>query len=424
MKLSSLSMLLAAGLASSALAQPLMLNEIYINGKAGDSDGDSEYIEITGPADMNLDGYAIAVIADTGEAEVDEFFPFGQFDAIGSNGMLALVQDAGKYTIPMDTTVIEFGTLNGSSGKLQNDGSLTVLLLRAYDDETVIDSASWDREEDIDSGTDDSEIDAAYQPYQVIDEIAYSGDGEQEYTEFDDNELDYTPGTQPDALVRIACDKRFENNGERFDAESHRKGAYDAWAFGDINTSRYLDSAEAYAGVTLTGDSVFYDGGIACEIALVAAPGSGNPIDLTPGDLNDGASGSAAGHEGGSKYDYDCDGDVDCNDRELLQAAIAATANLDEGSSTQYVHQAQAARTILMMAQTDGSNGSLGTGGSTVDSDDLDAFDDANCALACNTGCPIMGDYNGDGWIDMADLSAAIKAGDDEAAAEIANFLR
>jgi len=407
MKLSTMSLLAAAGLAAiagSVEARPLIINEVYINAKSPDSDGDHEYIEISGPPGMSLDGYAIAFIADTGTGEIDEFFAFGFGDQLSStDGLLLLCQDDTQYSPSSDAVQIEFDdvSVGGNAGKLQNDGSGTILLLRKYDDETSVDTTVWERDVTIEAGAGSSEIDSDFLPYQCIDEIAYSGDMQQEFTCDDANELDYTPNTQPDALTRYAIEPTGEDSTTFFSGQSeHQKNSYLQWIFGDVDSSREYDSSEAYIGYTtnMSGD-----------LELTAVPSG---IALTPGDFNEDENGDDYGHEtGASCWDYDFDGDVDCDDRTLIADAVSNGDDLDDttgsGSTLQYEHQGDYARALLMMTQADET-----TASTAVQQADLDAFDDANCGLACNDPCSIRGDLNLDGVVSAADLNIAVQGGD------------
>jgi len=422
MKLSTMSLIAAAGIAAvatPALAQPLMINEVYINAK-GESDGSYEFIELAGPPNMDLSDYAVAVIADTGSrAEIDEFFVFssdgGFADTLSSDGLFLLSQVPGNYVAGEDavnTEAFDDISVGGSANNLQNDGSITILLLRKWN------ASEWERDVPIEFSDDSSMIDCIFQEYQVIDEIAFSGDGEQEYTWDDANELDVTPNTQPDALTRYAVMNSGEDSGTIFQGETeHQKNSYLQWIFGDLydisggNREYSYDDPDTMGGPADPEAWMGYTTNGSGNLELTAVPSG---LYLTPGDFNEDENGTDFGHDQLSKWDYDWDGDIDCDDRELLVAAVTLSIDLDEFGGGQYVFQDDSAKRYLQMSQADGLSG--GTGGGEINTDDLDAFDAANCTLGCNAACsPIMGgDLDLDGVVSNRDLNIAIQGGDSE----------
>ena len=129
----------------------VFINEVFIN-PPGSSDDNCEFIELLGTPGKKLDGYAIAVLNGTEEKyydanlmlpppfpalEIDEFFSLdGQ--ALGSNGLLVLVvRNPSMFYFPemlLDSNWVNWNTLwNGGldvPGKISNDGSFSILLIR------------------------------------------------------------------------------------------------------------------------------------------------------------------------------------------------------------------------------------------------------------------------------------------------------
>ena len=128
----------------------VFINEVFIN-PGGSLDDTREYIEFAGTPGMKLDGYAVAFVCG-GQTkyyklgwiaaghipefpEIDEVFALDGL-TLGDNGLLVIgIGESFRYpTLLADThfspwTNIWNGGLD-TTGKLQNDGSITVFLLR------------------------------------------------------------------------------------------------------------------------------------------------------------------------------------------------------------------------------------------------------------------------------------------------------
>lgn len=153
----------------------VFINEVVINPPGGSGDDFYEFIELQGTPGMKLDGYAIAVISgyetktyvdetvpprpngitpflETESApEIDEFFSLDG-RSLGANGLLVVGigaqgnylgaqfgADASNYAGPWS------GIWNGlldTPGKLQNDGSTTIVLIRNRPGRTQADPAN------------------------------------------------------------------------------------------------------------------------------------------------------------------------------------------------------------------------------------------------------------------------------------------
>ncbi len=138
-----------AGIAGSAGAQVYM-SKVFVN-PPGSNDDTREFIEITGTPNRRLDGYAIAgldglmqkyyVLGSLAggppalQPEVDEFFSLDGL-SLGANGILVIgIGTSSNYsTLLSDTNFQRWNTIwNGGldvPGKLQNDGSHTVVMIR------------------------------------------------------------------------------------------------------------------------------------------------------------------------------------------------------------------------------------------------------------------------------------------------------
>ncbi|HVP12153.1 MAG TPA: dockerin type I domain-containing protein [Phycisphaerae bacterium] len=163
----ALALVAMVGLAQEAAAT-VFINEVFMNPPSS-ADDSREFIELFGTPGMKLDGYAVAVV-NGGQRkihpdspippdclddptlqscipEIDEFFSLDGL-SLGANGLLVLgIGSASKYpTLLSDSNFRQWGTIwNGgldTPGKLQNDGSNTILLIRHRPGQTQADPAN------------------------------------------------------------------------------------------------------------------------------------------------------------------------------------------------------------------------------------------------------------------------------------------
>jgi len=136
----------------------VFINEVFINPPGSSADDTREFIELLGTPGRSLDGYAIALVNGAltkyyplgsipprpVAQEIDEFFSLDGL-RLGPNGLLVIgIGTSSMYpTLLADTNFRQWTTLwNGGSdtpGKLNNDGSNTVLLLRRRPGQTQAD---------------------------------------------------------------------------------------------------------------------------------------------------------------------------------------------------------------------------------------------------------------------------------------------
>lgn len=141
-----------AFLACSSLC-PVAFSQVFLskvfNNPPGSYDTTHEFIELAGAPGMKLDGYAVALIYGLQEKlynpaiippmpsnvpEIDEFMSLDGL-SLGKNGLLVLaIGPAINYPLTPDTNYADWNLLwNGPldvPGKLENDGSITVMLVR------------------------------------------------------------------------------------------------------------------------------------------------------------------------------------------------------------------------------------------------------------------------------------------------------
>jgi len=321
----TLAVLLATGSAASA---QLVINEAFENPPGG-SDELWEFIEFYGPPGMALDGYAVALLkggTDTNgddipenPAEIDEAFTLDGL-TIGSNGLLLLVNDTGggsfsELLADPETTIAYFSQqhipTSDTPGKLANDWSSTYALVRKRPDAGGQYGTAWRKEVDhdenfdslVDFGPPFQNFGSPIEPYQMVDDIAWSHSGGKEYVRDGDDEISETPDFNPDAISRVAY--YGENPGfgtSRADEE---------WVFGDLIDLEDLEYDFSRSG----GPTGFDRAG----------------FTVTPGRFNDSAVEQQFRHVPG---DVNLDGAADVADLCAASALLGATA--DDQESREY----------------------------------------------------------------------------------------
>ncbi len=242
--------LLSLALLGGAAHGQVVINEVFEN-PPGSVDEYWEYIELHGFPGASLDGYLIALLKGGADlngdgipdrpAEIDECFALDGF-AIGTNGLFVLYNDILGFSFIPD--LVAPGTTLGTftqahvptvdtPGKLGNDDSSTYVLVRRRPADEPY-GTSWRKDVDPDANW-DSRVDFGppYQawgkilePYQMVDDIAWSHNAGKEYVRNSDDEISETPGYNPDAIVRLAY--RGFNPGPK------PRRADEEWVHGDI----------------------------------------------------------------------------------------------------------------------------------------------------------------------------------------------
>ncbi|MFG0326696.1 MAG: GC-type dockerin domain-anchored protein [Phycisphaerales bacterium JB037] len=214
-----LALVAIAGLAAAASGQ-VVINEVYENPPGGGIDDFYEYIELYGKPGMSLDGFTVALLkgGTTDVVECDESFSLDGL-SLGANGLLILYNDrSGGTLLPAfdpDTTFATFTTTfhpttdPQGAGGLANDDSSTYVLLRARPAGTAPFPTDWRKEAEHDINL-DGLIDFPFEnpnwnlePYQMVDDVAWSNNMGREYTREDTDEIDDTPGFNPDSITRM-----------------------------------------------------------------------------------------------------------------------------------------------------------------------------------------------------------------------------
>lgn len=211
-----LAMLAGLALLAAPASAQVVLNEVLEN-PPGSTDEFYEYIELYGRPGMSLDGFAVVLLKGGGDVEFDEAFGFDGL-SLGSSGLLVLVNNTGGGSLlpafPADTTVATFTQTHiptvDTPGNLANDDSSTYVLVRRR---PVVTTGPFptDWRKDVSHDVDfDGQMDwpfeagaANLRPYQMVDDIAWSHQGGFEYTREDQDELNETPGFNPDSITRV-----------------------------------------------------------------------------------------------------------------------------------------------------------------------------------------------------------------------------
>jgi hypothetical protein len=508
-----------AGLAVAAAANgQVVINEVYPNPPGSSSiDNRWEYIEVYGPAGMDLTGYLIASVFggadgnsnnvpgplpagwDAGDevSEIDEAWTLDGLH-IGGNGLLVIYNSLGSSFIPglaspgtaLATFTAAHCPTSDTAGRIKNDGSASFILVRkrpfhainasgisVYDGvpgSTIVSGPAtyptsiryaWRKDVNPDVNYDglldfagfgtlavgggpnppepsvNSEraatpaVGAPWQmePYQMVDDVAWSNGGGKEYTRSKQQEISDTAGFNPDAISRLAYYGANPHRGSTFigGVMSDSRMADEEWVYGDIVDSAPLTSYMAgfVGGPTDQNGPTYNDQG------QLDAAGTRKLNDinltgfkLTPGGFND-VNAAASGGINNVQFrfvrgDFNFDGVVDCQDRELMLARMSAGASLDDTQAkvaergtpddtsddvayTGWKWQGREFNGLLAMVRmslTDGTTGEWNSG-MTVTAADLAAFDAVFTGSCCIADIGAQGGLPGhDGALDNNDF--------------------
>ena len=479
---SALALAAICGLAAAAQGQ-VVINEIYENppGSGDSADDRYEFIELYGRPGMSLDGYSIALIkggadpdddnipgpATTGVGngelfpEIDEAFSLDGL-SIGANGLLVVYQNQGALSfVPVladpDTTLIGFveahiPTNNGeASGRLANDGSSSYILLRNPPPISGEFPTEWrkDIQPDVDF---DGKIDFGWEtpvnneplgvlanepstldPYQMIDDVAWSNAGGKEFVRNSEQEISDTPGFNPDVASRLFFFGSNPMLGSRFNAAGELVGtrtADEEWVYGEIATLSGRDYNTAESKGPTDPNASGYDGSCDPDTDPACLPTGGaflfDDIDLagflvTPGNFNDAGSLTQFRFVEG---DLNFDGVVDAADLALAQSLFGASLDDTAGCLDEFgmpvvnpntmaqvdcfVYQGRDAQALLvLLAQVDD--------GDLVTQDDIDAIASIaglECVADITTDGANPGDPGflvPDGSVSVGDLTAFVE---------------
>ncbi|MEM1331388.1 MAG: GC-type dockerin domain-anchored protein [Planctomycetota bacterium] len=375
------------GLAAAAQGQ-VVINEVWENppGSGDAADDRYEFIELYGRPGMSLDGYVLALVkggADpddddipgpaaqgvgNGELfpEIDEAFSLDGL-TIGSNGLAVVYQNQGALSfVPglsdPDTNLLGFVEAHvpsgDTSGRLANDGSSSYVLLRNPPADGGAFPIAWrkDIQPDVDF---DGKVDFGWEapvnneplgvladdpsvldPYQMIDDVAWSNQGGKEYVRSSQQEISDTPGFNPDAISRLYFFGSNPMLGSRFNGSGtlvETRMADEEWVYGEITSlsAREYDPVEAKGPTDLNASG--YDGSCDPDSDPGCLPTGGpflfDDIDVTgfavtPGNFNDQSSVNQFRFVEG---DLNFDGVVDAADFALASSLLGATLDDTQG---------------------------------------------------------------------------------------------
>ncbi len=267
---------------SAATYGQVVINEVLENPPGGGTTDDVwEYLELYGQPNMDLTGYAIALIkggrdedgdgipdvASERYAEIDEAFSLDGL-SLGANGLLVLygTNTFGVSNIPAlldpETTGASFASAHiptsDTQGKLANDNSSTYLLVRKRPNHMIDDDTGMSMylpgyafRKDINPDVDfDSNLDCGVESpvggapgaqviesIQIVDSVAWSHQGGKEYTRSSEQEISDTNGFNPDGVSRIALYMVNPEIGSRFNSAGKvvpTRMADEEFVYGDL----------------------------------------------------------------------------------------------------------------------------------------------------------------------------------------------
>ncbi|MBX3363676.1 MAG: hypothetical protein KF866_02825 [Phycisphaeraceae bacterium] len=316
------------GLAGLAQAQ-VIINEVYEN-PPGSIDERYEYIELYGIPGTDLTGFAIVLIKGGSDIdgdgipeavpEIDEAFSLDGI-VIGPSGLVVLwndtagasislipglVTDPGVVLRSFNETHIPSGDV---AGKLANDDSSTYVLVRkrppAPNDPF---GTAWRKDINPDPfftgqltfGDPFQPGTMPLQPYQMVDDVAWSNNSGKEYTRSSQQEISDTPGFNPDGISRLYYYGSNPQHGWRFNSSGQLRNtrmADEEWVYGDmVGASNPLkfDPARSKGPTDLNAPG--YDGSCNPDAEPNCQPTGGpylftdinlSNFFMTPGALND-----------------------------------------------------------------------------------------------------------------------------------------
>ncbi len=434
----------------------VVINEVFQN-PPGSSDDRNEYIELLGRPGMDLTGYAIALLkggrdidndglpdgAISEDApEIDEAFSLDGL-TLGANGFLVVYNDTNVFPsqilplLPVGANAASFTATHiptsDTVGNLSNDTSSTYVLVRKRPNHQIVGGLSqydagygfrkdvmhdvdFDGEPDVGTETPLPPIvDAAsmVDPYQMVDDFAFSHEGGKEYVRDPQQEITETPGFNPDAASRL----RYLCLNPGVGHTTNDAGvilpttlADESWIYGEVvdiidygyNTAIDIDGFISTKGPTDTSAAP-YDG--SCDPEPLAGPDPAclpnatghyyftdldfSGFELTPGDYNDHPTDGDLLQFRFVAGDFNFDGALNTLDRLLIEAryngGVGAAALDDVAVDGVWVWQGKEFQQVLMMLEMDLTDGDGGANAETVTQDDVDAFL-ALCGGPCTTG--------------------------------------
>jgi hypothetical protein len=505
------SLVLVAGVCACIAANAhgqVVLNEVYTNPPgSGTIDDRWEYIEVYGPAGMSLTGYMIASVFGGGDpdsddipgplpagwdggdevAEIDEAWSLDGL-SIGANGLLVLYNNAqpsqaAAFFAPGTATAtfqISHCPTVDIAGRVKNDGSATIVLLRkrpfhavnasgvsVYDGvagNTIVSGPltypssiryAWRKDINPDVNFDgrvdfngigtlvngggaapaetpiNSERLATppvgsprfLEPYQMVDDIAWSNGGGKEYVRSSQQEISDTSGFNPDAVSRVSYLGANPQAGHVFIAGEMRESrmADEELIYGDIFDSGPLGEPLITYNAPFIGGPTDPNGQTYNELGQPDASGQYRldninltGYKLTPGAFND-VDSSGAGGISISQFrfvagDFNFDGVADCTDLALITASVGVSLDettlltsdnntatlLDDFTYTGWRWQGREFNGLLAMIRMNMADGATGewNSGITVTQADVDSF---NAGIAVNCSTCGTADFDGDG---------------------------
>ncbi len=453
----------------------VVISEVWENPE-GTFDDSLEFIELYGRPGTDLTGYAIGLLKGgrdlNGDGifeevpEVDEAFTLDGL-TLGSNGFLVLVNDTVGFNTLVDLNLIDpqanvagFAAkhipTSDTPGKLNNDGSSTYVLVRKRPDHSIdgngqsVYGPNYGFRKDVRHDVnDDSEVDFGtevnnigtgdtampVEPYQIVDEFAWSNENGNEYQRDGEFEFSDTPGFNPDGVTRLRYfilnpQRGYRTIGNAGGAFSFAKTTIvdESFIYGetvdalpiDPNFLEYnlaIDLATGYSQTKAptNGSATPYDGSCDPEpdnetadgcAANASGPYRVTDLDatgfkMTPGGFNDHPTNAGITQFRFIRGDFNCDGFINQIDRRLIEDRLGFTLDDtvadeydptpgvpgDEVAYQRYLRQGVEFQLVLMMLEMDTDDGIGGENAAAVTADDIAAFL-AECPVCGGVGTP------------------------------------
>ncbi len=429
----------------------VVINEVWENppGDGDIFDTALEYIELYGVPGTDLTGFAIGLLKGGADfngdniaeapAEIDEAFSLDGL-IIPANGFVVVYNDTAglsdiPFFMPSGSVGVGFEAAHIPStdtpGKLANGQSSSYVLVRGRANHSVVGGTSVygpgyafrkdiNPDANFDGKTDfGNEGGAAVQvdPFQMIDDMAWSNAGGKEYVRDSEQEISDTPSFNPDGASRINYFGANPMLGLRINGDGltvPTRTADEEWIHGehgpaDGALTYLIERLEAGNLVTVYGGPTDPSGDGFEDIDITG-------FAMTPGDFNDGATAGISQFRF-VRGDFNFDQAVDSADRALITSELGqnldrTTPCLDDmgvpNGFTCYFYEGRKANALMAMMNMDTADGSGGTNAAFVTQSDLDAWDN-------EFGLPCVGDIaddfgtlGADGMVSFGDFLALL----------------
>jgi hypothetical protein len=442
----------ALALSAGTVSGQVVINEVWENppGDGDIFDTALEYIELYGVPGTDLTGFAVALLKGGADfnndnfaeapPEIDEAFELDGF-VIPASGFVVIYNDtAGLSDIPflMPGGVASTGFVaahipaTDTAGKLANGQSSSYILVRARANHSIVAGSSvygvgYSFRKDINPDVNfDGKVDFGNEggsarqvdPFQMIDDVAWSNAGGKEYVRSSEQEISDTPSFNPDGISRVNFFGSNPMLGQRVNSSGQivpTRMADEEWIYGehgpnDADLTYLIERLEGGNLVTVYGAPTDPNGDGFEDIDITG-------FAMTPGDFNDSVSAGITQFRF-IRGDFNFDHVVDAADNALIVAELGqdldrTTPCLDSMGNpngfTCWYYEGREANGLMAMMNMDMTDGTGGANAPFVTQSDLDLWISEFGAAPCvGDIADDFGTIGADGQVSFGDFLALL----------------